>query len=263
MPGGLFAVGDLFSGAPDLGRGELAMGGRVGRIRRGTALLLCASIGLGIAGSPAAWPASGESQASRGPSELDVTPETPGRQGDPPSYQADNRKNNLHLSFSPSGLRVTPRSPSAGAWSLDLALSSFGHDADATPPGTARLSATENRVDYAFGGVRQRFINGDTALEHGSTLAAAPDDPTAGSETKITLDLAVGRDLVPKRVPPSYFVDFSDTDGKVVLRYGPVRATGADGSILETKIRILPAVPDERGPGVRLFVEAENPVYPI
>ncbi|HEU5181094.1 MAG TPA: hypothetical protein VFW45_09890, partial [Candidatus Polarisedimenticolia bacterium] len=229
------------------------------RVRRG-GLLLWVTIGLGVAGSLAAGSAP---KSDPGPvkasSVLDVTPETQARQDNPPTYQADNPRNNLHFSFSPSGARITPLSPSAGAWSLDLALGAFGHDAEATSPGTARLSASENHVDYAFEGVRQTFVNGESALEHGFTLAAPPDHRDPGSETRITLDLAVGGDLVPKRIPPSYFVDFADGGGKTVLRYGPVRATGADGSILEAKIKILPAT-DEEGPEVRIFVEAENPV---
>jgi spermidine synthase len=40
--------------------------------------------------------------------------------------------------------------------------------------------------------VRQSFVNGESALEHSFTLAAPPDGRDPDSETRITVDLAVG-----------------------------------------------------------------------
>jgi hypothetical protein len=243
----------------------MAMRGGEGRIRVRKGFFHFVLITLGIVGSLVAWPSSPLArQAGKGSTNLDVTEAGPAREaGAQRTYQAENPKNNLHVAFSTSGVRITPRSAKDPAWSVDLALTGIGRDRPVTIPGTARLSASGNRIDYEFNNVRQWYVNAESSLEQGFRLSAPPGRPTPDGATSIVLDLSIGGELEIRQVQPSYFVDFVTPGGENVLRYGPLRAKDANGTILEARLEIRADVPEEETRGVRIIVEAADAAYPL
>src|SRR5262245_44018607 len=168
---------------------------------------LLAALGLGL---PAAVPGGPDDPGTdRRPSELDVSRENPGAgAGAPPSYKADNPANNFHLSFRPEGVRIASPSSGAPAWSMDLTLTAVGFANRTSAPGIPLLTASGNRVDYDFDGVKQWYVNDGSALEQGFSIAAPDADSRSGETTTIALDLSAGGDLDLAPAQISYFLDF-------------------------------------------------------
>jgi hypothetical protein len=236
------------------------------RSRRRPGLLFLGLMSLGAVGGLVAMGASAppvSSAASEESSELSVKRSDPGRTDGQPTYQAENPKNNLQFQFSASGLHVSPRGDQPFEWSLDLAFSGLGNPGAVAPDGPGRFSASANRVDYDFGGVKQWYLNNEHALEMGFTILAAPLDGATGAAAPVALDLLVGGDLQPRADKPGYFIDLVSPYGDSVLRFGALRATDAKGNTLQAGLETRSGAPDGSSPGIRILIDAVDPAYPI
>jgi hypothetical protein len=219
---------------------------------------------LGAVGGLVAMGASAPPVSSQESSELSVKRSDPGRNdAGQPTYQAENPKNNLQFLFSASGLHVSPRGDRPFEWSLDLAYSGLGNQGAVAPDGLGRFSASTNRVDYDFGGVKQWYLNNEHALEMGFTILAAPLDEAAGAAAPVALDLLVSGALQPRADKPGYFIDLVSPDGDAVLRFGALRVMDAKGDTLQARLETRSGAPDGSSPGIRILIDAADPAYPI
>ena len=164
----------------------------------------------------------------------------------PGTYEADNPKQQWRTRFTSAGVAITPakppargsRTPSADApatetgsgtralpaaedWTFGLRLAAYGAgDALAQMP-AATPSAEGARVEFRHGGshagapaLTEWYVNEARGLEHGFTLAAAPDG--AGP---VTLELAVTGGLMPALEPDGLAVVLRAPDGAARVRY--------------------------------------------
>jgi len=174
------------------------------------------------------------------------------------AYQAPNRAHNLRTYFTPTGVRVVPRtltpnpSPSQGEgqrggdWSFGLRLTAFGPTDAPQPVGNPmELRAEENRFTYRFQGagdrgqgtgIREQYLNDEQGL-HQSFIIPAPPAGTDGCPPRqIALDIA--GDLIPRLTADGAAIEFTTADGAPILRYGDLRARDATGRSLIADLRL-------------------------
>jgi hypothetical protein len=179
----------------------------------------------------------------------------------PVEYQADNPANEFRFKFPATGLIGTPEQLGSGAWNFELRLTGITFDGRFAPPGPAKMSADENRVDYDLGNVRVSYINTPKGLEQLITILAPETPAKPGSPTVIGLELSVDGGLTPVR--DGYFVKLVRATGEAPLRYGPVHAEGANEQLLDARLEPAPATANGSISGARVTINAIDPVYPI
>ena len=175
-------------------------------------------------------------------------------------YKAENPASRLHLDFSPTGLVATPDRAEDAPWTFDLRLLSVSIDGQFAPLGPAKRTAFDHRVEYEFGGARASYVNGPDGLIQKISITAPENRGKPGALSTVSVELSIDGELVP--VLSGYFVDMLKPSSEAVLRFGPADATGADGARLDARLEVTA---DSRGSatGVRLVVDAVDPVYPI
>ena len=101
------------------------------------------------------------------PSRYTVTPKSaPSAEGAPTEYQAENPANQLRFAFPVTGMIGTPEHAGTNAWSVDFRLVGTSFDGRFVLAGPARVSASENRVDYDFGTSRVSYLNTPLGLNN-------------------------------------------------------------------------------------------------
>ena len=204
----------------------------------------------------------------------------------PGTYEADNPKQQWRTRFTSAGVAITPakpparaaRSPRADApaaetgsgtralpaaedWTVGLRLAAYGAgDALAQMP-AATPSAEGARVEFRHGGshagapaLTEWYVNEARGLEHGFTLAAAPD-----GVGPVTLELAVTGGLMPALEPDGLAVVLRAPDGAARVRYADLFVTDANGLTLPSYM----AVPAGEPARIQLVVDTRGAAYPI
>ena len=158
-------------------------------------------------------------------------------------YRGDNPAQRLTVEFDAGGARLTHRLGSVG-----FRLTGYGHGERLREPEPAKLTGTDNRVEYQRGDLTEWYVNGRQGLEQGFTLARRP--VVAGAGEPLTISLGVTGGLVPRPA----------ADGAVlfgaVLRYAGLKAVDARG-------RVLPSRIEARAGEIRLMVEDGDAEYPL
>jgi subtilisin-like proprotein convertase family protein len=180
------------------------------------------------------------------------------------AYQAPNRAQNLRTYFRPEGPVVIPRVWPEGAettpWRWGLRLAGWGPEGDehrGSPlqqVGAATLHPDANRIEYRRGDISEWYLNGKEGLEQGFTITALPAGRPRGLPLQI--DLSLSGDLAADLTTDGTAIEFTTSDGKLVLRYGDVRATDASGRALAARL----ATRDTR---LAIQVDASAAAYPI
>jgi hypothetical protein len=176
----------------------------------------------------------------------------------PASYQAPNRAHNLRTYFQSEGPIVIPRTGfEAGEtppWRWEARLAAWGRPGVTQPVPAASLSASDNRIEYERGALREWYLNNEAGLAQGFTLAVPP--PGEGTGGQLALELALGGSLLAQASEGGTGVEFRVPGGGVHLTLGGLRATDAQGQELPAQINL-------QGSTLALTVEDSQAVYPI
>ena len=216
-------------------------------------------------GATAGWWASVERDISR--SEYQVTwqdrtnlPDLPAespRFGIGAAYHAPNRAQDLRTYFTPTGIRVIPRTGDGASWEWGFTLAGFGYEGAVQPVDPATLSAEDNRIEYRRGDLTEWYVNDEQGLEQGFTIAAPPVRRPGGEGAEyLVLELALTGDLSPSLTEDGRAIELTTEGGVRVLRYGSLYAEDAAG-------RRLPAYLAVGSAGISVLVDDNSAIYPI
>jgi len=117
--------------------------------------------------------------------------------------------------------------------------------------GSARVSASENRIELDHGRLREWFVNEERGLEQGWTIASAP----SGVEP-VWIGLEVGGALGLRIDEGGRSGRFVDAAGEYCLRYTGLTAFDATGRELEARLAPSPE-------GVGIAIDDAGAVYPL
>ena len=126
--------------------------------------------------------------------------------------------------------------------------------------GPPQRTALDNGVDYDFAGARVSYVNGPKGLVQKISIAAPENPGKPGVLSVVSIDLSIDGGLVP--VPTTYFIDLLKPSSEAVLRFGPIDARDAKGTLLDARLEVAT---DSRGgaTGLRVVINTADPVYPI
>ncbi|MGC9399613.1 MAG: SdrD B-like domain-containing protein [Anaerolineae bacterium] len=214
------------------------------------------------------------------------------------TWAAPNRAQNLRCTFTPNGVRMTPRvqhqampgSPAEGkvtlnpfaqpgidawAWTLQLTgVGRVGHVASVQE--NPRMTADENRVTYhhriAKTGSQLAFtewyVNEPRGLKHGVTFNT---QPAPSHSTPLVLEFTVGGDLAPV-LRPNNTIDLTTGEGRPVLRYSELHVYDATGRSLPATLDVRSTPSEMRNTEhiqhrasntLRLTINDTDAVYPL
>jgi hypothetical protein len=154
---------------------------------------------------------------------------------------AVNRTQHLGVSFTRAGVAIRK-----GSRYASVSLTAFGRSGRLSPVPDAAPVASENRVTYDRGALREAYVNGPIGLEQTFSLSRAPSG--AGP---VVLSLALGGDLRARMDGSSVLLG-----GASGLRYGDLAVTDASG-------RQLPASLGLAGSQLRISIDAAGARYPL
>jgi hypothetical protein len=186
------------------------------------------------------------------------------REDTPNAWQAPNRAQNLRSTFTPAGLRVTPRDAGdTPLWEWGLSLHGYGTPEALAPIGPAlgaplALDAADASISYTWrsdaGEVREWYTNGPSGLKQNFTLQAPP--PRATHAQALALDLAQHGALIARAHADGHGVDYLTAGGTLALRYDGLLVYDATGRALPASLALRPG-------GLRVHIDARGAVYPI
>jgi pimeloyl-ACP methyl ester carboxylesterase len=176
------------------------------------------------------------------------------------AYQAPNRAHNLRTYFTPTGIRIIPRTTTTPTWEFGLALTRYGYVENIQPVAAAELVASANRIEYRRDAITEWYVNDERGLEQGFTIQSPP---LPRISAPLLLELALNGDLTPNLTKgpsasseKSQAIKFTTPGGVRVLRYSDLQAYDATG-------RQLPAHFSLSLPHIAIWVDATAAVYPI
>ena len=162
------------------------------------------------------------------------------------AWSGRNRAQGLTLEFDPSAVRL---SHADGSFEFHLIGYGYGHRLG--KPAPARLTATENRLEYRRDDLTEWCVNGSQGLEQGFTFAHRL--PGGGANQPLVIALGVTGDLALRQKDGEVLL----ASGKgAVLRYAGLTARDAAG-------RMLPSHLETHGRQIRLVVEDREAQYPL
>ncbi|HVE72727.1 MAG TPA: Ig-like domain-containing protein [Thermoanaerobaculia bacterium] len=172
--------------------------------------------------------------------------ETDGRTPAVSNYAQD-----LRARFGERGIEVEPRGKKdKGSGPLRIELAGWGREGSTRAPGAASRAATENRVEYAYEGLTEWWINTPRGLEQGFTIA----DPRGVDRARpLVIDLAVGGSWQPQM------------DGGKVVLLGEAgeRLQYDELVVIDARGERLPARLAAGDANIRITVADEGAVYPL
>ena len=168
------------------------------------------------------------------------------------TVRAPNRAHNFRLSFTPEGVRVTPRTRTGPDWSWGLQLTGIGRAGDLCRPEAARLRVDGDRVELVRGRLTEWYINDERGLEQGFTL----EEPWPGADDELVVRMAVTGSLRPKMEAGHRAIGFAPPDGATVLRFGQLLAWDASGRELPVRFGLADN-------GLEIAVATTGARYPI
>ena len=204
-----------------------------------------------VEGVPAGWRAQAQAEI-RG---LEYRPKAvPAGESDGALHtvRAPNRAHNFRLTFTPEGVRVTPRTRTGPDWSWGLQLTGIGRAGDLCRPEAARLRVDGDRVELVRGRLTEWYINDERGLEQGFTL----EEPWPGADDELVVRMAVTGSLRPKMEAGHRAIGFAPPDGATVLRFGQLLAWDASGRELPVRFGLADG-------GVEIAVATTGARYPI
>ena len=204
-----------------------------------------------VEGVPAGWRAQAQAEI-RG---LEYRPKAvPAGESDGALHtvRAPNRAHNFRLSFTPEGVRVTPRTRTGPDWSWGLQLTGIGRAGDLCRPEAARLRVDGDRVELVRGRLTEWYINDERGLEQGFTL----EEPWPGADDELVVRMAVTGSLRPKMEAGHRAIGFAPPDGATVLRFGQLLAWDASGRELPVRFGLADN-------GLEIAVATTGARYPI
>ena len=204
-----------------------------------------------VEGVPAGWRAQAQAEI-RG---LEYRPKAvPAWESDGALHtvRAPNRAHNFRLTFTPEGVRVTPRTRTGPDWSWGLQLTGIGRAGDLCRPEAARLRVDGDRVELVRGRLTEWYINDERGLEQGFTL----EEPWPGADDELVVRMAVTGSLRPKMEAGHRAIGFAPPDGATVLRFGQLLAWDASGRELPVRFGLADN-------GLEIAVATTGARYPI
>ena len=173
------------------------------------------------------------------------------------AYSAPNRAHGLRARFDPSGVLLTPRTPSGGAWKLGMRLGRFGRDGALRDVPVIRPNAEENRVEFrrASLGINEWYVNDERGLEQGFTIHQSASRETGGMGP-LVLEMTLDEGLQAQAGNDGQTVLFTDVSGEPVLRY-------ADLVVRDDAGRDLPARFALFAEHIQIRIDDEGAEYPI
>ncbi len=168
------------------------------------------------------------------------------------TVRAPNRAHNFRLTFTPEGVRVTPRTSAGPDWSWGLQLTGIGRAGDLRRPEAARLRVNGERVELVRGRLTEWYVNDERGLEQGFTL----DEPWPGADDELVVRMAVTGSLQPKMEAGHRAIGFAPPGGATVLRFGQLLAWDATGRELPVRFGLADN-------GLEIAVATTGARYPI
>lgn len=156
----------------------------------------------------------------------------------PAGIHAPNRAHNLRTTFGEQGIEVTPRTSAesttsvAPAWRFTWKTTGIGRRDQMQSVSTASPRIDESRVVYAREGWTEWYENTAKGLEQGFTIECRP-----GGQGPLQVSGTVPGGLEP-HLQTDGAVDFFDTHGVQVLRYGEPHAWDARGVDLPAELAV-------------------------
>ena len=172
------------------------------------------------------------------------------------AYQASNRAQNLRTYFTPTGIRVVRRTESVPGWQWSLRLAGYGYAGEVKAVDEAKLTVSENRIEYRRGGVVEWYVNDEKGLEQGFTLAGPPETNGGKTKSEIVLEMAVAGELEGRMSKDGNIVTFVTGEGEDVLNYGGLAAKDAAGRELDSRISLSEG-------RINLEIDASGAQYPV
>jgi len=174
------------------------------------------------------------------------------------AFSAPNRAMDLRSRVAADGVRVVSRTKGSEAFALELRLARAGREGSLAevPAGTAALR--DQRVEILRRDLPfvEWYANDPRGLEQGWTIAEAPQQGSASSNSALVLELTAAGSLHPVPSLESGRIAFADSAGVSRLFYGALVARDANGQELDASL----AVDHER---VRIRVSDRGAAYPI
>ncbi|PYT08528.1 MAG: hypothetical protein DMF49_04825, partial [Acidobacteria bacterium] len=172
------------------------------------------------------------------------------------AYQVANLEQGIATYFTELGIRVVPIGEDAPAWQLDLAPTGYGTAGSLQPPGTARLSASDNHVLFKRKDILELYVNDSRGIEHRFIVLAPPPGIAQAVRSLLQLELSLGGGLEAKQTE-SRSIEFY-LEGQSVLRYGDLIATDNQGERLPAELELAA----DRSK-LMLVVDAAGSRYPV
>jgi len=120
----------------------------------------------------------------------------------------------------------------------------------------AAVTAADDHVEYARGGLVEWFQSGRTGIEQWLEIAEGDGSPL------LQFDLTDLGSLTPKVSEDGRAVAFRDASGAVVLAYLDLHGVDAEGREVDAHWERIETA-DERGPALRLVVAAADHAFPL
>lgn len=172
---------------------------------------------------------------------------------DKPLMHAANRAKNLRAYFHADGVRIQERETDDPDWDVTWQFESWGRAGRMQKVGRVAPLADDNsnRVDFAYGGIKEWFINDDRGIEHGFDILRRPAGEGAlilqghfGGATTATNSIA--RDAV----------HFKTEEGDTPLQYSKLVAFDAEGTHLAATMGVIDGA-------MQYTIHDEDAIYPI
>ncbi|CAG0932284.1 hypothetical protein TFLX_02519 [Thermoflexales bacterium] len=178
-----------------------------------------------------------------------LLPQSPDEIGE--GYEATNEAQNLQAHFTNESALLQ-----SGNQHWDMRLQAWGRGQDLSFLEGAILQASANRVEYAYAGLTEWYVNGPYGLQQGFTLAAPP--AALISQEPLVLSLNLG-DYRAQLDADGKGATLSTPDGAASLRYAGLLAYDAAGRALSTWLELN----DRSGSSLNIRVADAGARYPI
>ena len=154
-------------------------------------------------------------------------------------YEAENPQQGFRITFTPTGLQVTPGPENRATWSLGLSVSEYGYGERLRPVPPATLVVSENRIAYERGTLTEWYVNEAKGLEQGFTLQTPPEKAEGAVAEPLQVKLVLSGDFTPQLTPDRKAVLFTTPDGETVLSYRDLYVTDAKGLTLPACLSLV------------------------
>src|SRR5260221_1176570 len=175
-------------------------------------------------------------------------------------YQALSAAQQLHVDFTPEGVKVRPRIAEQSTWHWEIRLVSCGYGEALTPVVKPELVAAGNRLEYRRGNLVEWYINSPQNIEQGFTLDAPPDGRER--DESLVIELLLSGNLEAVLCNEAQTINLFTQEGKRVLAYDKLRVEDACGHALPAHLELARDLATHAW-RLRIVVEDRQAIYPI